>query len=64
MIADPDRISPRLRRVLYRLGAWSSRAGDAATSVEARVRGRTSTVVDDEDHGQTSGADDRVSRPQ
>jgi uncharacterized BrkB/YihY/UPF0761 family membrane protein len=64
MIADPDRISPRLRRVLYRLGAWSSRAGDAATSVEARVRGRTSTGVDDEDHGQTSGADDRVSRPQ
>lgn len=39
MIAEPDRLSPRLRKTLFRLGAWSSRAGDAVQSVESRVRG-------------------------
>jgi uncharacterized BrkB/YihY/UPF0761 family membrane protein len=53
MIADPERLSPRLRRMLSRAGVWSARAGDAATSVEARVRRRVErdATPDDDQSG-------------
>jgi uncharacterized BrkB/YihY/UPF0761 family membrane protein len=40
MIADPDRLPPRLRRLGERAGAWTARAGGAASEVERRVQRR------------------------
>jgi uncharacterized BrkB/YihY/UPF0761 family membrane protein len=51
MIADPERLPPRLRRALTRLGVWGSRATDAASSVEQRVRRRNESSDGPTDEG-------------